>query len=59
MFWEIVNHKDAVQIKFEISKGLAQFTYENTREQVKAKKKLSEKIAMVDKDTELSKEEKK
>ena len=41
-FWHIVNHKNAVQIKFEIAKGLANFTRENTSDLVKEKKKLLE-----------------
>ena len=30
LFWEVVNHQDAVQVKFEIAKGLARFTQANT-----------------------------
>lgn len=29
-FWQIVNHKDAVLIKIELSKGLVNFTLKNT-----------------------------
>lgn len=30
-FWQIVNHKDAVQIKIEVSKSLVKFTQDNIR----------------------------
>ena len=33
-FWKIVNHPDASQIKFEIAKGLKQYTYENTIDEI-------------------------
>lgn len=39
-FWQIVNHKDAVLIKIEISKGLAIFTQKKTSHLIKKKDKL-------------------
>ena len=44
LFWQIVTHEDAVQIKFEIAKGLAQFTIENTSNLYKQK---IEKLASI------------
>ena len=43
-FWQIVSHEDAVQIKFEIAKGLAQFTIDNTSNLYKQK---IEKLASI------------
>ena len=37
-FWEIVNHKDAVQIKIEVSKSLKQFTENNIKPIIEQKK---------------------
>ena len=44
LFWQIVTHEDAVQIKFEIAKGLAQFTIDNTSNLYKQK---IEKLASI------------
>ena len=55
MFWKIVNHQDAVQIKFEIAKGLSWFTYKNTKPLIDAKKQILKDIAEIDKNQELSK----
>ena len=46
LFWRIVAHEDAVQIKFEIAKGLAQFTIDNTSNLYKQK---LEKLASIQK----------
>ena len=43
-FWEIINHEDAVQIKFEVAKGLRNFTYENTKDTCARKKRLLDEI---------------
>lgn len=36
-FWQIVNHEDAVLIKTELSKGLVNFTQNNTKDLVEKK----------------------
>lgn len=42
-FWDIVNHKDAVLIKIELSKGLINFTKNNTEELVEKKNEILRK----------------
>ena len=43
-FWQILNHPEAVQIKFEVAKGLARFTAENTHDLKAAKQKKLEEV---------------
>ena len=43
-FWTIINHPDAVQIKFEIAKGLAIFTTRNTKDVIDRKTRLLEVV---------------
>ena len=43
-FWTIINHPDAVQIKFEIAKGLAAFTTRNTKDVIDRKTRLLEVV---------------
>ena len=45
MFWHIVNHEDAVQVKFEIAKGLAKFTKVNTKIFMEEKDKMIKEIS--------------
>lgn len=42
---QVMNHPDAVLIKFEVAKGLAKFTAENTSELTRQKKLMIEEIS--------------
>ena len=57
-FWEIINHDDAVQIKFEVAKSLRNFTSENTKEDRARKKRLLDEIGQTDNSENVSKEDK-
>ena len=58
VFWTIVNHPDASQVKFEIAKGLSKFTQENIIQELEDKKKLLDEESKDCKDNKnLTKEE--